>query len=257
MQAKKRFGQNFLIDNNIIEKIVQSFSAAENDLIIEIGPGRGALTKKLIKKGAALLAYEIDTDMKEHLDPIESDLVRIKYQDILSADLSSDIKADNYKNIFIVGNLPYYITTPIIEHITNQDISFSSFTMMVQKEVADRFMAEPKTKDYGYFTLYLKHYYQIKKICDVPRRCFNPAPNVDSAVIQLIPIKHKDPGDAEYFAFLKKCFSQKRKTLKNNLGQTDYNKIESLLCNNGFDEKTRAEAIPENLFYELYNTIKD
>ncbi len=257
MKAKKRYGQNFLIDNNIIEQIVQSFSAEKEDLIIEIGPGCGALTKKLMEFKSFIMAYEIDTDMKSYLSSLESDKVVIKYQDFLESNIKEDIKTIKYNNLYIVGNLPYYITTPIIEHIIQSKINFKSLTIMVQKEVADRFRANPKTKDYGFFTLFLKYYFDIKKVCNVSKNCFNPVPKIDSAVIQLTPHNRYNLDEEAYFRFLKNCFAQKRKTLKNNLGIEAFNKLSEVLKKYNLTESVRAEELTEEQFIELFRTYNN
>lgn len=256
MQAKKKYGQNFLIDTDIIEQIVHSFFVSENDLVVEIGPGRGALTSKLVKNNNYLLAYEIDLDMKKYLDKLENSKVHIKYQDILNSDINKDIENINYTNLFLVGNLPYYITTPIIEYITKLHLNFKSFTIMVQKEVAERFMALPQSKEYGYFTVFLNYFYTIELVTYVSRNCFNPAPKVDSAVIKLIPKENILIDYQQYFEFLKQAFKMKRKKLKNNLDELTFNKILPLLKQYGFDENVRAEEISSDLFLKIYDVIK-
>ena len=153
MNAKKSLGQNFLIDKQIIEKITESIQAKENDLIIEIGPGMGSLTKKLKKKKAFLLCYEIDQDLKVYLNDLIDDKTKIIYQDILSANILNDIKDISYNNLYIVGNLPYYITTPIIKYLINLNLDVKEMIFMVQEEVANRFAALPKCRDYGSITL--------------------------------------------------------------------------------------------------------
>ena len=255
MKAKKKYGQNFLINPVIIAQILDSIPAKKDDLIIEIGPGMGALTKCLKETNSTVLAYEIDNDMHKYLDCLEDSKLRIVYKDILSANISEDIKDINYHNLYIVGNLPYYITTPIIEHIVKQDLDYSSLTIMVQKEVAERFMAKPKQKEYGYFTLFLKYYFDVEKICDVSKTSFNPPPKVESAVIKLIPRKDKPTLNIDcYFTFLKKVFSQKRKTLKNNLG-CDFQKVINIMQKYNLSEMVRAEELDEGILIEMINVL--
>lgn len=256
MQAKKKYGQNFLVDTNIIEQIINSFSVKENDLVVEIGPGRGALTSQLMKNNNYLLAYEIDLDMKKYLDKLENSKVHILYQDILSSDITKDIEIINYNNLFLVGNLPYYITTPIIEYITKSYLNFKSFTIMVQKEVAERFMAHPQSKEYGYFTVFLNYFYTIELVTYVSRNCFNPIPKVDSAVIKLIPKKNIMIDNQQYFEFLKQAFKMKRKKLKNNLDELTFNKVLPVLKQYNFDENVRAEQLSNDIFLEMYDLIK-
>lgn len=133
MKAKKSLGQNFLIDNNVINKIIDEVSACEDDLIIEIGPGRGALTSKLKNKGCNVIAYELDRDLSNILSKLEDDKLHVIYGDFLKSNVKEDIKNIKYNNLYLVGNLPYYITTPIIEHIIDENIEFSKFTIMNTK----------------------------------------------------------------------------------------------------------------------------
>ena len=257
MKAKKSLGQNFLIDNEVINKIVDEVSACNNDLIIEIGPGKGALTSKLKKKGCNVIAYELDTDLSNILSKLEDDKLHVIYKDFLSSNIKDDIKDIKYNNLYLVGNLPYYITTPIIEHIIKENINFTKFTIMIQKEVADRFMAHEKTKDYGYITLVLKYYFEIKKVCDVSKYAFNPVPKVESSVISFTPRKNKlDVEIEDYFKFLKNAFRLKRKNLRNNLnGIYDLEKIEDVLEKYGLDLSVRAEELSEEIFVDLWKNI--
>ena len=192
MRAKKKFGQNFLIDNNIIEKIVETINSNESDLIIEIGPGRGALTKRLKEKLSNIIAYEVDTDLKEYLSNLEDDKTKIIYQDFLTSNINVDISNIQYNKLYIVGNLPYYITTPIIEHIIKSNLKIEKLVIMVQKEVADRFLALPKTKEYGYITVLLQYYFNIKRICNVSKNSFNPIPKVESTVLEFNSKEQKE-----------------------------------------------------------------
>ena len=255
MKAKKSLGQNFLIDNDVIYKITSSFDVLENDLIIEIGPGRGALTKVLKDSNAQIIAYEKDTDLDNYLSNLIDDKTKIIYQDFLTADLVSDIKNISYNNLYIVGNLPYYITTPIIEHIINQRLEFKSLVIMVQKEVAERFMAKPGTKAYGYFTLYLNYYFDIELVTNVSKNCFYPVPKVDSAVIKLIYKRKATDVDTDYFSFVKKCFAMKRKSLKNNIGENNFNKIKDYLKEKEYNDNVRAEELSQEDFMNIYRII--
>ena len=257
MKAKKSLGQNFLIDSEVINKIVDEVSACNNDLIIEIGPGRGALTSKLKKKGCNVIAYELDTDLSNILSKLEDDKLHVIYKDFLNSNIKDDIKDIKYNNLYLVGNLPYYITTPIIEHVIKENINFTKFTIMIQKEVADRFMAHEKTKDYGYITLVLKYYFEINKVCDVSKYAFNPVPKVESSVISFTPRKNKVDVKADsYFKFLKNAFRMKRKNLRNNLnGIYDLEKLEEVLEKYGLDLSVRAEELSEEIFVDLWKNI--
>ncbi len=252
MKAKKKFGQNFLIDNTVLDSISNAVFAFSEDLIIEIGPGRAALTKKLIEKNCDLIAYEIDNDMKTILSKLENDKFKVIYGDFLNSDIKSDIKDINYKNLHIVGNLPYYITTPILEKIINANLDLSSITIMVQKEVADRFLAKPKSKDYGYFTLFLSYYFNSERIIDVPAESFDPAPKVKSAVVKFTPKENINLDKNKYFDFLKDCFKEKRKTLRNNLKNYNLDKMYKVLNKYNLSESSRAEELSEEVFIDLF-----
>ena len=257
MKAKKSLGQNFLIDNNVINKIIDEVSACEDDLIIEIGPGRGALTSKLKNKGCSVIAYELDRDLSNILSKLEDDKLHVIYGDFLKSNVKEDIKNIKYNNLYLVGNLPYYITTPIIEHIIDENIEFSKFTIMIQKEVADRFMAEAGTKDYGYITLVLKYYFDISKVCDVSKYAFSPVPKVESSVVSFVPRKDKlDVGADGYFKFLKNAFRQKRKNLRNNLnGLYDLDMVLQVLNKYGLDLSVRAESLSEEILVDIYKSV--
>ena len=257
MKAKKRYGQNFLIDNNVIKKITDEVSSSSSDLIIEIGPGKGALTKELKKKDSYIIAYEIDTDLVRTLEKLENEKVKVIFKDILTTNIKEDINNINYSDLYIVGNLPYYITTPIIEHIIKQNLVFKKFTIMVQKEVADRFMAKPKSKDYGYITLVLKYFFDTFKVCDVSKYSFNPVPKVESAVISFIPKENKEKIDVDkYFDFLKIIFRQKRKTLKNNVSNIyNWDKIIKVLVKYNISESCRAEELEEQVILDIFKSI--
>lgn len=258
MKAKKKFGQNFLIDTNIIEKIITAINSNESDLIIEIGPGRGALTKRLKEKLSNIIAYEVDTDLKEYLSNLEDDKTKIIYQDFLTSNINVDISNIQYNKLYIVGNLPYYITTPIIEHIIKSNLKIEKLVIMVQKEVADRFLALPKTKEYGYITVLLQYYFNIKRICNVSKNSFNPIPKVESTVLEFNSKEQKeDIKIDEYQEFLKQIFKQKRKTLKNNIDKEKLEKIKPIIEKYKFNENVRAEEISETILREMYKKLID
>lgn len=254
MLAKKKYGQNFLINEKIIKDIVNLLdNVKENDLIIEIGPGKGALTKYLINVPCKIKCIEIDEDMHKYLDKYESDKCSIIYKDILQVNLKE--LANNFNNICIIGNLPYYITTPIIDNLI-KNLNAKKMIFMVQKEVADRFAACPNTKDYGYYTLYLNYYYNVKKEIYVSKNNFNPIPKVDSEVISL-NIRENRPNinEKKYFTLLKDAFSHKRKTLKNNLVNYNFKIIKDILIKYNLNENVRAEQISEDVFIEISKII--
>lgn len=250
---KKSLGQNFLKDETILNKIVNAIDLQENDLIIEIGPGQGALTRKLQEKNVNLICYEIDERTKPFLEKIKTDKTNIIFNDFLKVDVCEDIKDYKYNNLYVIANLPYYITTPIITKIIESKIPIKAMVLMVQKEVADRFLAQSHSKDYGYFTLYLKYYFDISRVTNVPKTAFNPAPKVDSAVVKLVKRNNQLNIDEQaYLQFLKDCFKQKRKTLKNNLSRYDWDKIKEVLVENELAENIRAEELDEELLIKIF-----
>ena len=253
--AKKSLGQNFLKDENILKKIADTIETNENDIIIEIGPGKGALTKYLVQKKGKLICYEIDERMKAILKKYENENTKVVFQDFLQRNIKEDLPV-NYENIYIIANIPYYITTPIIEHIIKCDIKEKAMTLLVQKEVGYRFSAQPGSKDYGFFTVFLNHYYHVNYLFDVSRKAFYPSPNVDSAVISFERNTCIPSLDMIKFQkFLKQCFLQKRKKLKNNLSKEDWQDTLEILKDNGYDENARAEDISYEIFVKIFNRL--
>ena len=255
LSAKKSLGQNFLKDNNILNMIADSIKT-KDDLIIEIGPGMGALTKKLINKDSYVIAYEIDERTKEYLLPLENEKTKIIYKDFLKTDIKEDIKDIEYNNLYVIANIPYYITTPIIEHIISENINVSAMTLLVQKEVAERFSAKPKTKEYGAITVYLNYFFEVEKLFNVKNTCFSPAPKVDSAVVKFTKKENiYDVDNKKFFKFITECFSQKRKTLKNNLRNYDWNKVKEILDKHDILESCRAEELTLDIFIDIYKIL--
>lgn len=256
MKAKKSLGQNFLVDKIVIDKIVNSLTASSRDLIIEIGPGRGALTKKLKNKNAKLIAYELDDDLIPILKKYEDETTKIIHQDILKANIKDDIKNLEFNRLFIIGNLPYYITTPIIKGLIDKNLEADEMIFMVQNEVADRFCAKDGTKNYSSITLYLNYYYELEKLFIVNKNSFNPVPKVDSAIIRMKKRLAKPIVDEEkYFKLINDAFSQKRKTLKNNLKAYDFEKISKILSEYGLSNQARAEELSEEIFIRIANSL--
>ncbi len=258
---KKKFGQNFIIDENIIDKIVDSSKIDNDTLVIEIGPGAGSLTYKLCKKAKNVLCYEIDTTVKDilHENLKEYNNFEIKYQDFLKSNVLEDIKKYNYKKLYVVANLPYYITTPIITKIIEDNIPVDKIVIMVQKEVGDRFKAEVGTKEYNSLTIYLNHYFDIKKVMVVSKNVFLPKPRIDSMVLEFN--KKKDLPDIKneklFFKLVRDSFTQKRKTLRNNLKNYDLVKIEKVLKKYDLDLSVRAEQISSNIFIDISNSLEE
>lgn len=255
---KKAFGQNFLKDNNVITNIVKGSDIKPNSLVIEIGPGSGVLTKELSLYAKNVLSYEIDTRLEEILDEnlVGCNNVRIIFDDFLKRDIKEDIKDYEYENIYVVANLPYYITTPIIEKLIMSKIDFHSITIMIQKEVGDRFSAKVGTRDYGSITVFLNYYFDIKKLFIVSRNCFIPKPNVDSIVISLIK-KNGVKADNEelLFKLIRDSFQYKRKNLRNNLKGYDINIIENVLHKYHKNLTTRAEELSLEIFIDIANEL--
>lgn len=253
---KKKFGQNFLNDKSIINNITSSINPTEDDLIIEIGPGSGALTKNLVKYNSNLICYEVDKDLETTLNQITNDKTQIIFDDFLKRDIQSDISKIDYKNLYIIGNLPYYITTPIILSIIESRVVVKEMVFMVQKEVAERFSAKPGSKEYGSISVLLNYYFDIKKLFDVSRTKFYPIPNVDSSVIKLVKKDNILPVNFEKFnKLVKDSFQYKRKNIRNNLKSYDLNKVESVLTKYGYSLSSRSEELSYEIFVELANTI--
>lgn len=255
---KKSLGQNFINDENIINKMVNSIDIDKDTLVIEIGPGAGILSKSIIPKSEYSILYEIDTRLEDVLYNVLKDYhnYKIIFNDFLREDVKSEISNYSYKKLYVVANLPYYITTPIIYKLTSE-IEPDKILIMIQKEVADRLTAKTGSKDYGYITAYLNYFYDIKKIFDVSRNNFTPKPNVDSSVICLSKIDRKiRVNDVNYLdRFLKDCFKFKRKNLRNNLNGYEISKISDILNKYGYDLNVRAEDISIDIFIDIVNEL--
>ena len=251
---KKSLGQNFLKDKNIINKIVSSISPSKNDLIIEIGPGDGSLTKELVNKDCDLLCFEIDERLRDKLNSIKSNSdFNIVFKDFLKVDLNEYI-SKKYNHLYFVGNLPYYITTAIINKIVNESSPYE-ITIMIQKEVANRYMAKPCSRDYGSISVFLQYYFDIYKVCDVSKKCFEPIPKVDSMVIKLKNKNKKEVKIDLFNKFVRDSFKHKRKNLRNNLMSYDLNKIEVLLKEIGKSLTNRAEELSVDDFIYIVNRL--
>ncbi len=253
---KKNFGQNFIIDENIIDGIIKKAEIDQDTLVLEIGPGAGSLTYKLSEKANKVIAYEIDKQLKPILDTTLQNKtnVEIIYQDFLTSDVKTKIK--DHKKLYVVANLPYYITTPIIMKIIEDRLPVQKIAIMVQKEVGNRFKAKPGTKDYNSLSVFLDYYFDIKKIMDISKNVFLPKPNVDSIVIEMKKKPQKQVKNEQLlFKLIKDSFKQKRKTIKNNLKAYPLDQIEPILKKHNFDLTTRAEQIPLEIFIEIANNL--
>lgn len=263
---QKKYGQNFLIDNNVIERIVEGAQVSSDDFVVEIGPGIGTLTQYLAEQAREVCAIEIDT----HLIPILNDTlseynnITILNEDVLKVDLQ---QLANEKNggrpIKVVANLPYYITTPIIMGLFESHVPIDSITVMVQKEVAERMQVGPGTKHYGALSLAVQYYAKPDIVAEVSKHCFIPQPNVDSAVIRLT--KYKEPpvkvrNEALMFQLIRASFNQRRKTLQNgisNAANLSFTKqqVEAALVSIGLSERIRGEALTLEQFARLSDVL--
>lgn len=256
---KKKFGQNFIVDENIINSIISKAKIDKNTLVIEIGPGAGSLTNKLALSAKNVLCYEIDTTLKEILKENLSSYnnVDIIFNDFLKSDVIEDLKKYNYEKLYVVANLPYYITTPIIIKIIEDKIPVDKMCVMVQKEVGDRFKAIPGTKDYGSLSVFINYYFDVKKLLDVSKNVFIPKPNVDSIVVEFSKKKDyiKAMNEDLLFKIIKDSFTQKRKTIKNNLKNYNLDIVEKVLLKHNMDLSVRAESLDLSIFIELANEM--
>ncbi len=255
---KKAYGQNFINNHNIIKNIVDKSNILPNSLVIEIGPGSGSLTKELAKQAKEVLAYEIDTSLEDILDEelIDYHNISIIFDDFLKRDIREDIKDYQYDNIYVVANIPYYITTPIIEKLINSNINFKQITLMVQKEVGDRFCSHPGSREYGSITVYLNYYFDVKKLFVVKKEFFTPKPKIDSVIISLTKKeKLKVNNEDHLLKLIRDAFQYKRKNIRNNLKKYNLKMIEEVLLKHHFDLTTRAEELPMEIFVELSNQL--
>lgn len=264
---QKRFGQNFLIDSNIIDKILDGADLSETDTVLEIGPGIGSLTQAMAERAKKVIAVEIDKKLIPMLEETLSDYsnIRIINEDILKLDLKEVLREEGISSIKVVANLPYYITTPIIMALLERDLPVSSITVMIQKEVADRMHTEPGTKAYGSLTLATSFYADTEMVTLVPPGCFIPKPKVGSAVIKLTK-RQKPPVEVMdeqlMFKIIRGAFAQRRKTFVNSLFNshaTELTKDTIITALKGceMDERVRGEALTLEQYARFTNYIVD
>lgn len=268
IKANKSLGQNFLISNEVVDKIVDCSNVSKDDLVIEIGPGLGTLTKELLEKAGKVISIELDKKMLNILKDrfLLYDNFYLINEDVLKVDLNKLIKDEKEKNGFksakIVANLPYYITTPIIMKLLEEKLDLESITVMIQKEVADRLIAIPGSKDTGAITYSVYYYSEAEDVLEVPNDSFIPEPEVTSKVIKL-NIRKEEPVEVKskkvMFRIIKCAFMQRRKTLLNALVNTKVflNKEEGLeiLKELNLDENIRAEKLTLKNFADITNKI--
>lgn len=260
--AKKKFGQNFLIDNNIVKKIVSTANIDKETGVIEIGPGIGAMTEILAMNAGKVLCYEIDEDMVKILsEVITNDNVKVIHNDFLKVNILEDISYfEGLKRIVVVSNLPYYITTPIIFKLLDHSDVISSMYFMVQKEVCTRLTACEGNKDYGSLSVLIKLNGIAKQEFIVTRNCFYPAPNVDSAIVSIV-INKDDcslKNDPNFLKFVQNIFEQKRKTLYNNISSkydVSKEKVYEVFKEIGLEESIRAEKLSLEKIIKIYEML--
>ncbi len=263
---QKKFGQNFLIDTRVLEKIIDASGVTKDDMVLEIGPGIGTMTQYLCENARKVIAVEIDKNLIPILSDTlsEYDNVRVINEDILKVDINKLVNEENDgKPIKVIANLPYYITTPIIMGLFESHVPIESITIMVQKEVADRMQVGPGTKDYGALSLAVQYYANPKIVANVPANCFMPRPNVGSAVIKLTrheqtPVDVKD--EKLMFKIIRASFNQRRKTLQNSLCNSPElhftkTQIVEALNKMGLSETIRGEALSLEQFAEFSNYL--
>ena len=263
---QKKFGQNFLIDPHVLDKIINAAEITKEDCVIEIGPGIGSVTQALIDNAGKVISIEID----DQLIPILTEQFggcenfRLIHKDVLKVDLHKLIAEESpNRRIKVVANLPYYITTPIIMMLLEHNLPIKSITVMVQKEVADRMASGPGSKQYGAITVAMKYYCDTYLVANVPQNCFMPRPNVDSAVIKLT--LHQEPivdinDEEQLLKIIKAAFSQRRKTLLNTLASNgnlglSKEEIKNVLDESGIGASTRGETLSLDDYAMLSNYI--
>ena len=270
LRPSKSLGQNFIKDRHVLERIVEGAEIGPDDMVLEIGPGLGVLTAQLADAAACVTAVEIDGRLIPVLEETlaDRDNVRIINGDILKTDIGQIIEESRAENLFsgkvhIVGNLPYYITTPIIMKLLEDDVPADSITVMMQKEVADRIRSAPGSRTYGAISAAVQYYCRVSKITDVPKEAFIPRPKVESTVLRLEPLKEdriKAKDDKMYLRCVKAGFAQRRKTLLNSLasaGGMDKETVKKVLEAAEVDPGRRAETLTVEEFARIADRLTD
>lgn len=263
---QKKFGQNFLIDGHVLDKIIAGAGVTKDDMVLEIGPGIGTMTQYLAEAAGKVVAVEIDRNLLPILQETLADYdnVKVIHADVLSLDLEKLVQEENGgRPIKVVANLPYYITTPIIMALFEQHVPLANVTVMVQKEVAARMKSGPGSKDYGALSLAVQYYAELYIVANVPCNCFMPRPNVDSAVIRLTryeepPVQVKD--EKMLFKIIRASFNQRRKTLQNGLNNSSElnftkDQIAAAIAEAGFSPSVRGEALTLEQFAKLTDIL--
>ena len=263
---KKSLGQNFLIDSNILNRIVDGAGVDKTVGVIEIGPGIGSLTEALAKKAKKVISFEIDGRLLPILAETLADYnnVEIINNDILKVDVDNIIaeKMSDCNKIMVVANLPYYITTPILTYLIENTQKIDGYVVMMQREVANRLNAKVGTKDYNSLTILLNYYTDVEYLFTVPKKVFVPAPNVESAVVKIMTKEKKEfEVDQKFFKFVRSCFVQRRKTLLNNLissyGKDKKQDFQASCLDSEIEATRRSETLTLTDFYNLYNNLQN
>lgn len=259
-EFKKKFGQNFIKDPRIVERIVREAEIPENTLVLEVGPGKGILTKEISKKAKEVISYEIDYSLEPFLDESFKgrENVHIIYEDFMQTQLEEVLSNYAYDHLYFIANVPYYITTPILMKLMSLSVNVEKIVMMVQKEVGDRFAASCGSKDYSSISVYLHYFFDIKKLFKVDKGEFVPQPKVDSIVVSFTR-KSKLLYVSDYpffFQLVRDSFQFKRKTIRNNLKKYNLETISNVLSKYHFSLNSRAEQIPFEVFVELSNELR-
>ncbi len=256
---KKKYGQNFLVDDNILRKIVDVSNIPEDTLVIEIGVGAGSLTTKIAEVAKVVIGYEIDEKLKPIIEKNlnSNNNVHVIYDDFLKRNVTNDISNKGCSNIYVIANLPYYITTPIISKLIEENIDIDKMIIMVQKEVGARLCAKPDEKDYNSLTIFINYYFEVSKLFDVSKNVFLPKPNVDSSIMMLKKRKNKLhlSNEKMFFKLVRDAFRYKRKNLKNNLLGYDLEKISKILKKYDLDQNVRAEHLTIEQFADIANNL--
>lgn len=253
----KKFGQNFISDSKLIERIINNISIDKNTLVIEVGPGMGALTKFLVDKSGFCLIYEIDGRLEKYLNNllIGYDNFKLIIDDFMNINLVNEIEKLNYDKIVFVSNLPYYITSPILNKLIDSNIKFNQIVVMTQKEYADKLVN--KNKFFGSLGVLINTFYDVKKVFDISKNYFNPKPNVDSSLV-VMDINHDNYNKIKsvnvYKKIVNSSFMQKRKSLRNNLKNV-VNDIDIFLNKNNINSNTRAEDLTIENFIDICNSL--
>ena len=258
---KKKFGQNFLQNKDILRRIADVGDVSFNSLIIEVGPGSGNLTVELAKMydSSNVLAYEIDDSLEDVLSVRLRDCsnVKVLFTDFLKEDIKKDISCYEYNKLYFISNVPYYITTPILFKLIDSNLAFEKIVMMVQKEVGDRFCSSVSNKDYGALTVILNYFFIVKKEFVVGRNNFYPVPNVDSVVVSFSRKKELEKllNKEHFIKLVHDSFQFRRKTLRNNLKKYNLSIAEEVLNKYGYDLSVRAEALDYMIFIDISNAL--